>query len=249
MELLILILVFLLMGFSTVRLNLTLKKRRQTQESVMTAEAGQETAPPVAQANRMVAWLHGAMPKQWRAPDEDRLTPQFRAWVESALGHEVKLQAWLLALSPHQMQALVEHVAAYCEQLKVKLTWLIERQIDVSPTLKSTAQEIVVAYCTGIWKATQIKSKLHLFIEYQQFTQLTTVQQHQILQRELLARLAAQDLVATQSLAATLTGTEADRQAKVVQAIQQVASKDWERFILIFQTAVSQNGAHAEKYQ
>lgn len=244
MGLFFLIILFVIMGFGTTKLNRALQKRRQTHASSTTAEPGQENAPPVTQTNPTVARLQGVISKLWRKPDENPLAPQFRAWVESALGNEPKLQAWLLALSPEQMQALVEHVAAYCEQLKVQLTWLTEQQIEVPPALKSTAQEIVVSYCTGIWKATQIKTKLQLFTKYQQLTQSTKEQQQQILQRELLARLAVQELVAIQPLAATLTGTQAEQQAKVVQAIQQVATKDWERFVAVFQNTVSQNGVH-----
>ena len=247
MGLLFLIILLVIMSFGTIKLKRALQQQHQTHESATTAEPGQGNAPPVTQTNPRIAWLQGAISKLRRAPDEDRLAPQFRAWAESALGNEPQLQAWLLTLSPEQMQALVEHVAAYCEQLKVKLTWLTEQQIEVPLALKSTAQEIVVGYCTGIWKATQIKTKLHLFTDYQQFTQPTTEQPQQTLQRELLARLAGQELVAIQPLAATLTGTQAEQQAKVVQAIQQAATKDWERFAAVFQTTVSQNSLHGEQ--
>ncbi len=247
MGLFFLIILLVLMVFGTIKLNRALQKRGQTHESPTTTEPGQANALPVTQTNPTVAWLQGAISKLRGAPVEDRLSPQFRAWVETALGNEPKLQAWLLTLSPEQMQALVEHIAAYCEQLKVKLTWLTEQQIEVPPALKSTAQEIVVGYCTGIWKATQIKTKLHLFTEYQQFTQPTTEQQQQTQQRELLARLAVRELVTIQPLAATLTGTQAEQQAKVVQAIQQVANKDWDRFVAVFQTTVSQNGVSGEQ--
>ncbi|MCX6046372.1 MAG: hypothetical protein NT075_14790 [Chloroflexi bacterium] len=246
MELFILIILFVIMGFGTVKLNRALQQRRQIAQSATSAEAGPTATPLATSPNRMVTWLNGAIPKAWHVPDEDQLANQFRAWVETGLIHEPTLQTWLLGLSIEQLQAVVEHVSAYCEQLKVELTWLTEQQSAVPPALKSTTQEIVVGYCTGIWKATQIKSKLYLFTEYQQFTQLTAAQQHQILQRELLARLAAQDLVAIPLLAATLTGTEAERQAKVVQAIQQVAIKDWERFTAIFQ-ATEQNDLQVEK--
>jgi hypothetical protein len=249
MELLSFIVVFLIVGFSTVRLRSVLQQRQQTHQSLTTAEPGQETVAPVVQTNRLDSWLNETISKLQGKPAEDPVAPQFRVWAETALGHEAELQAWLLALSSEQMQALVEHVAAYCEQLKVNLTWLTERQIDVPPALKSTVQEIVVGYCIGIWKATQIKAKLDLFTEYQQLTQSTPQQQRQILQRELLAHLAAQKMVAVEPLAATLTGTEAERQAKVVEAIQQAATKDWERFAIIFQTAVSQNGLHPEQHK
>lgn len=241
------VILFLMIGWGAVKLKRMLRQRRQTQQPLPTAPP-QATAPRDALPFRLGAWRRGAMYRPQRASTGQRLAPGFRAWVEMALGHEAKLQVWLLALSPEQLQVLVEHLAAYCEQLKVKLTWLTERQLDVAPVLKSTTQEIVVAYCTGLWKATQIKSKLELFIKYQQFTQLTTEQQQQILQRELLARLALQDLVVVQSIAATLIGTETERQAKVIQAIQQVATQDWERFMTIFQNtiqpSVSENSVH-----
>lgn len=63
----------------------------------------------------------------------------------------------------------------------------------------------------------------------------------------MLARLVTQKLVPSQSLAATFLGTEAERQAKVLEAIQQVAAKDWERFFTSLQTSASQNGVHEEK--
>lgn len=244
MQLLSFIILLVIMGFGTVRLNRVLKQRQQANQPLNSAEAGQEAPPAFMPTNRIDMWLNEAISKFQGPPAKTALAPLFRAWVESGLGHEAKLQAWLLTLSPEQMQVLVEHTAAHCEQLKVELSWLIEQQIDVPPALKSTAQEIVVGYCTGLWKATQIKPKLDLFSEYQQFTQLTAEQYQQTRQRELLAYLAAQDMVASQSLAATLTGTEAERQAKVVQAIQQAATADWDRFVPIFQATVSQNGAH-----
>ncbi|GEM_PF-1794932 len=244
MQLLSFITLLVIMGFGTVRLNRVLKQRQQANQPLTTTEAGQENLPAFIPTNRIDMWLNDAISKFQGPPAKASLAPQFRAWVESGLGHEAKLQAWLLTLSPEQMQVLVEHTAAHCEQLKVDLSWLLEQQIDVPPALKSTAQEIVVGYCTGLWKATQIKPKLDLFSEYQQFTQLTTEQHQQTLQREFLAHLAAQDMVASQFLVATLTGTEVERQAKVVQAIQQVATEDWDRFVPIFQTTVSQNGTH-----
>jgi len=247
MQLISFIILFVIMGFGTFRLNYVLQQRRQAHQALTTAETGQESASSVTQPNPIDSWLTGVISKLQTQPDKDPLVPQFRRWVESALGHEAKLQAWLLTLSPEQMQALVDHIGSHCEQLKVKLTWLTEQQDDVPPVLKNTAQEIVVGYCMGLWKATQIKSKLDLFSEYQQFTQPTKEQQQQAMQRELLARLATQEMVASQSLAATLTGTETERQIKVVQAIQQVATKDWDGFVTIFQTAVSRHVTQAEK--
>lgn len=249
MELLFFIVLFFVMGFSTVRLYRVFQQRQQAPQSLTAAEPGSETTTAVVPTNRLDSWLNETISKLQGKPAEDQLGPHFRAWVETALDQEAELQAWLLALSPEQMHTLVEHIDAYCEQLKVKLSWLTEQSLDVPPALKSTAQEIVVAYCTGLWKATRIKSKLDLFTEYQHLTQPTPQQQQQIMQRKLLACLATQKMVAIESLAATLTGTEAERQAKVVEAIQQAATKDWERFVSVFQSTVSQNGLHGEKQQ
>lgn len=247
MQLISFMILFVIMGFGTVRLNRVLQQRRQAHQALTTAEAGQENARPVTQPNQIDSWLTGIISKLQTQPAKDPLAPQFRRWVESALGHEAKLQAWLLTLSPEQMQILVDHIGSHCEQLKVKLTWLTEQQNDVPPVLKNTAKEIVVGYCMGLWKATQVKAKLDLFSEYQQFTQPTKEQQQQAMQRELLARLVAQEMVASQALAVTLTGTETERQVKVVQAIQEAATKDWDGFVTVFQTTVSRHVIHAEQ--
>ena len=247
MGLLTFIVLVIAMGFGTVKLNRVLRLRRQAEQALPTTgenKGENEAGTPVTQPSGPQQWLATTITKLQGKPVVDNSALEFRRWVASALNPEAPLQAWLLSLSPQQMEVLVTHIIAYCEQLTVKLSWLTAGELDIAPALKHSTQEIVITYCTSIWKATQIKEKLNLFNEYQQLTKPALQQQQQVLQRELLARLGTQQLVPAERLADTLVGTVAERQAKVVIAIQQAATADWERFSTILQNKTSQNGSH-----
>ena len=168
MGLLTFIILVIAMGFGTVRLHRVLQLRRQAAQALPTPgeDKGKDAAgTPVTPPTGPQPWLTATIVKLQGKLVVENPAPEFRLWVANALSHEAPLQAWLLSLSPKQMQVLVTHIMAYCEQLTVKLSWLTAGELDIAPALKHSTQEIVITYCTSIWKATQIKEKLNLFNE------------------------------------------------------------------------------------
>lgn len=126
------------------------KNRKAAAEQA--AREGTALPPPTS---LLPAWLRP--PWLQREVVTQALAPRFRAWVERDLGSEAHLQQWLLSLSPDQLQLLVKHLLTHCEQLCVELNWLLEEQPDGSTDLKQAVHEIVVGYCTSVWKAVQMK--------------------------------------------------------------------------------------------
>jgi hypothetical protein len=129
------------------------KNRKAAAEQA--AREGTALPPPTS---LLPSWLRP--PWLQREMVTQALAPRFRAWVESDLGGETLLQQWLLSLSPAQLQLLVKHLLTHCEQLRVELNWLLEEQPDSSVELKQAVREIVVGYCTSVWKGVQMKPVL-----------------------------------------------------------------------------------------
>lgn len=130
-----------------------LKNRKAAAE-----QAAREGTPLPPLTNSLPSWLQP--PWLQREVVVQKVAPRFRAWVESDLGGEPLIQNWLLSLSPEQLQLLVKHLLTHCEQLSVELNWLLDKQPDVRDDLRQAVHEIVVGYCTGIWKAVQMKPAL-----------------------------------------------------------------------------------------
>lgn len=85
--------------------------------------------------------------KDWSGP--------LKAWVETSLGNEKQLQAWLLALPNEGLQALGEKIAEFCTDMNVDLNWLLNPVAEVDPGAKRAAEEMIVDYCKICFKAVQ----------------------------------------------------------------------------------------------
>ena len=83
---------------------------------------------------------------------EDNFGPQLLAWVEQESGERV-LAAWLKHLPEEALAALSDGVSAFCSELDIEISWLLENQLDEEPKLKALISEIVLNYLSACHQA------------------------------------------------------------------------------------------------
>jgi len=156
------------------------------------------------------------------------LPAKFRAWVADDLGGDPALQAWLLSLPEPAFRALTQGAVRYCADLKIELSWLAERHVDVAPPVRQAAQAIVADYLHGCWRAVRHKNDIILFGLYRQLVARPADSRHADLRRRLFNRLTTLDLAGAVPAHELIMATERQRQALVAKAIREAAAKDWE---------------------
>lgn len=206
----------------------------------------QENNPTVVNslAESVVQWATQLRTKMQPAqPDEDRVK-QFREWVTHDLSKEPALQSWLLALPDPGLALLTDHIAAFCQEMNFDLKWLLEQQVTIAPELKSAMQAVILDYCRACQKAVPAQKDAKLFTTYQQLLKNPNGREEQALGRTLYANLTTQGLTTTPA-ADLINATEKERQQQAIQAIQQIATKDWAQFAQILQATITPNRAGA----
>ena len=160
---------------------------------------------------------------------------KFRAWVESSMDENPELRAWLLDLSHEGFAALTQRVVAFCADLNIQLSWLVERHVDVAPALQKAVRTIVVDYLSVCREAMRHQDQIALFREYHKLVANPADSRHRDLRRRLFTRLTSDGLAEELPYYELIMASETQRQALVAKAIRGVADKDWQAFAKIFQ--------------
>lgn len=84
--------------------------------------------------------------------EEDHSAQQLLAWVEKEPG-AASLAAWLKHLPEEALVVLISEVSAFCSELDIEMSWLLENQLDEEPKLKAVVSEIVFNYLSACRKA------------------------------------------------------------------------------------------------
>lgn len=159
---------------------------------------------------------------------------QFRAWVETALVETPALQAWLLSLSEDGFKALTQRVVAFCADLNIQLSWLVERHLEVAPDLRKATHTIVVDYLEVCWEAIRHQDEITLFSRYHKLVANPADARYRDIRRRLFTRLAADGLTEPLPSYELIMASEIQRQTLAAKAIREVAAKDWKTFAKIF---------------
>ena len=170
------------------------------------------------------------------------LPAKFRDWVACDLGDHPVLQAWLLSLPEPGFLALTQGTVRYCVDLKIELSWLAERHVDVAPAVQQAVKAIVVDYLQGCWQAVCHKDGISLFGIYHQLTTNLAETRQIDLRRRLFTRLAASGLSAPVPAYELIMATERQRQALAAEAIREAATKDWDTFAKLLAELLTGDG-------
>ncbi len=96
----------------------------------------------------------------------------------------------------------------------------------------------MVSYCTACLEAAQAQEALHSFRTLQAFEQNPA--QFRELSQALLGKLVDEGLASAPSISELLALSEKERQAQVIQTIQEAAKANREAFVRVFKTATAE---------
>lgn len=243
-------LLIILMNFTIVLLFLVFLARflervwRQYQSEQAAKSKDSATTDATSVANRLTHWgaqLRAYLQLTPALSANAEMVTRFRDWVTRDLDNERELQSWLLTLPEAGITLLVNHIAAFCQELNFDLAWLLEQKVTVAPELKRAMEGAIIDYCNACRSAVPVQKQAKLFIEYQQLLKNDNSKATQALRRTLYANLAEQGLAPAPS-AAFIAATEAERQQQTIATIEQVAAKDWPQFAQVFHATLTPNG-------
>lgn len=84
--------------------------------------------------------------------EEDHSAEQLLAWAEKEPGATM-LSAWLKHIPEEALVVLLGEVSAFCTELDIEISWLLENQLEEEPKLKALVSEIVLNYLSACHKA------------------------------------------------------------------------------------------------
>ncbi len=184
-----------------------------------------ETAKSVQKTNGRLTKLRDKVTRR----KQKELPKKFQAWAAKMLTEEQGLKDWLTALSPEEAQSFTKQVAAFCADLNLDLSWLVERQLDKDPELEQTASSVVVFYCLSCQQAAQAQGDFKAFDAFQSLLQKPSNKVKRTLSQKLFAELVKQEMAPAISPEFFLA-PEKERQAYMMESIQKAADADRSKF-------------------
>lgn len=232
----LLMLVLILGGLSLV-LQRELQRRQQAGDATPWRDMLNQTG------QRLGAWGNQVEETVTRAmtPDAVALVPDFKAWVANELKakDEKDLQKWLQNLPEEALRALVVQLDDYCRERGVSLKWLLEGQLKADPEAHAAVTEAVKTFCRLCFDAVQIQDEVQSFRKYRETLTRFQRGEKQELAQQLLGKLREAKLVEDAPPNIVL-GPAEERYGYVIEAIQQAAQRDRERFSRIWQETLEE---------
>lgn len=182
-----------------------------------------------------------------REEKPDLLIEPFRQWVRTELSHEPELRTWLLELPEFGFELLTSHIAEFCDEMNMDLTWLVERHMDVAAELKEATQAAIIDYCYACKKAVAVQGEAHIFAHYYNLTMNPDDQSGSELQRNLFSELTERGLATTPTPSQLIHASPKETREQAVHSIQEAAAKDWPQFADILRKTVMSDGNHRPK--
>lgn len=160
-------------------------------------------------------------------------SPAFRRWIEENLANEPELKTWLTSLSEEGFGALTLRVAGFTTDLNIRMEWMTENAVDISPRLKSTCKSVVVNYLKVCRQGILEQADITVFDTYNKLVTLNADSRFLELRRLVFARLTREGLVEAIPAYEMIMASELQRQEMASVAIKEYASSHWNDFVLI----------------
>jgi hypothetical protein len=166
--------------------------------------------------------------------NQEELAKKFQAWAGSALTTKEKgLKSWIEDLSLEEAKVFAGQVDAFCADMNMDLAWLVDEKLDKDPQLEKAAKSIVISYCVACWEAMQAQNDFKVFTTYQSMIDKPSTKANQALSQKLFTELVKQDMAPAIS-PELFVASEKEKQAQVMESIQQAADSNQAKFNTIF---------------
>lgn len=185
--------------------------------------------------------------KGWVGKNNDDPAAAFRVWVDASLTDKPDLRAWLLSLSEEGFKVLTKRMMAFCADLNIQLSWLVQQHIEVAPELHKAARTIVVDYLEGCCEAMRHQDEIALFRHYHKAVTNPHDARYRDFRSRLFTRLISEGLAESLPPYELIMASETQRQALAAKAIRSVAAKDWNVFVPILSEVLAAGSETAER--
>lgn len=157
---------------------------------------------------------------------------QFQNWASAHL-QNADLRRWIAGLSKEQIQALTEHLTAFCSNLGFDLDWLTSQRLASSPELEPTAATIIEHYCMACFQATTVQSDFQHFRQALDLIEQPFSREHKPITQKLYTELVRRNVVPPMS-AEHMLANEQERQAEIARVLKETARSNWAAFMAAF---------------
>ncbi len=170
---------------------------------------------------------------QTMTPKTVDYSPEFRGWLEQNLGEEPELKAWIEGLSDDGLGALTVRVAGFAADLNIRMEWLLDNSVEISPRLKSTCQSILINYLKVCQQGIAGQSDITIFDTYNKLVTLNADSRFMALRQMVFARLTREGRVESIPAYEMIMASELQRQELASTAIKGYAAHHWDEFVRI----------------
>ena len=166
------------------------------------------------------------------------LAQRFRSWSEQAFAADPQLVAWLQTLSEPALEAFANEMAAFAHEVRIDLSWLLDRDLSHHPTTRTHVTAMLLHYCQAWYCAVKVQQEVHTLQSWDQFNQNPDDPAHQPLLQALWAQLVTHQLIPPVN-GEMLIAAPDDQQAYMLQSIRTVAEREPKRFYGLLPAAVA----------
>ncbi|MBX3012664.1 MAG: hypothetical protein KF832_14205 [Caldilineaceae bacterium] len=170
------------------------------------------------------------------------LALRFRAWVTATLTEDADVQRWLQRLPPDALLAFTQQVAEFCDEMGFQLADLVDGTLNQMPATADKAKAIVVSYCRANYQAAGAQADFDALKRFFRYVHAPAQKENQQFGQALYARLVQKQAAPPPSFD-TAMASATQRQAYILNAIQQAAAQQPQIFTAALKEVVAQSQA------
>ncbi len=219
----LLLITLLLLGLAILAERELLRRRSAGNRTV------EAIAADVSEDVSQLAHDTGATLRRATNKSDPKLANKFKLWADERLTGEPEIRDWLLSLPPVALRALTMQLDGFCQELNIRLAWLVDETLDTEPAAREVVRDVVLMYCRNCLRAVELQPRVNAFRGYQDVLAQIRRGEAQTFGQKLLSALQQAGLV-TSTEPSLVLATPAERRHYTADSIREAAKRDQEAF-------------------
>lgn len=167
------------------------------------------------------------------------LAQRFRKWSEQAFVADPQLVTWLQSLSEPALVAFAKEIAAFTEEARIDLNWLLDQDLNHHPVTRAQLVAMLSHYCQAWYYAVKAQNDTRALQTWAEFNQNPHDPAYQPLLQALWTQLVTHQLIAPVN-GEVLIAKPSDQHAYMLQSIREIAQREPKRFYELLPVAVTE---------
>ncbi|MEM7538370.1 MAG: hypothetical protein AAF639_39745 [Chloroflexota bacterium] len=159
-----------------------------------------------------------------RHQEETVTAEAFVAWVDQTYADETTLREWLHVLSPTGLDALIERLSDFTQDIGVELIYLVTNQLDIHPNVAELGKSVVLRYLQSCYDAVELHEEAMMAETYIDFANDPSRPEYRDFCQKVYEQLLSNGHVVAMP-AELVLASEKEKSQYMMQSVVEVANK------------------------